>query len=91
MNTLQINKVLHKIYRDFTGEGRKMYYYDSEIKDFLINLYNKTELDFEEIKSLWIEYLTNGNLSISNAIKNARERIFIHADLNTTINYIMTR
>lgn len=91
MNTLQIIKMLYKIYRDFTWEGRKMHYYDNEIKDFLISLYNKTELDFEEIKSLWIEYLTSGNLSISDAIKNARERTFLHTDINITINYIMAK
>lgn len=74
MNTPEISKMMHEIYCKFIGMGRKTHYYDSEIKDFLISFYNRTEIDFEEVKDLWIEYLDRGSLDLPKAIAHARQR-----------------
>ena len=75
MNTPEISKMMHEIYRDFTRYGRKTHYYDSEIKNFIISFYNRTEIDMEEVKNLWIEYLDRGTLSLDKAVTYARCRI----------------
>ena len=75
MNTLGILKMMHEIYRSFTEMGRKTHYYDSEIKNFIISFYNRTEIDMEEVKNLWIEYLDSGTLSLDKAIAYARCQI----------------
>lgn len=73
MNTIQILGICKEIYRDLTG-NRTYKEPDRYILDLLIKLYNTTEIDWEEVKSLWIEYLTKGNLSFSDAISQARQR-----------------
>lgn len=75
MNTPEISKMMHEIYCKFIGMGRENHYYDSEIKNFIISFYNRTEIDFEEVKNLWIEYLDRGTLSLDKAIAYARCRI----------------
>lgn len=75
MNTLQLTKIMHEMYRDITGMKRKpLPQADDAVQNFLIRLYNTTELDWEEIKTLWWEYLTKGKLSIPSAMKSARKR-----------------
>ena len=74
MNTLQILGICKEIYRDL--RGKKVYTEpDQAILNCIIRLYNITEIDWEEVKSLWIEYLIKGSLSIPAAIQIARQRI----------------
>lgn len=74
LNTLDMYGVCHEIYRDF--RGKNVYTeLDENILNFIFRLYNTTEIDCEEIKALWIEWLTKGTLSVSNQIQNARIRL----------------
>ena len=73
LNTLDRYGLCHEIYRDFSGE----FVYseiDETILNFIFRLYNVTEIDCEEIISLWIEWLKNGNLSVNDMIKRSRMR-----------------
>ena len=75
MNTIQLIKIMHEMYRDISGMKRRPLDGDPAIQNFLINLYNTTELDWEEIKALWWEYLTKGTLSIPDAMQEAKRRL----------------
>lgn len=86
MNTFQIMNMMYEIQRDYTGMGRKIQACDSEIKNFLIRAYNITEMDWEEIKELWIEWLEKGSLSVSNQIENAQKRILREEKLRKAQN-----
>ena len=73
MNTLDMYRICNEIYRDY--RGKNVYAeLDENILDFIFRLYNTTEIDHEEIKALWIEWLTKGILSINTQIQNARMR-----------------
>ena len=73
MNTLQILGICKEIYRDL--RGKKVYIEpDQTVLNCIMRLYNTTEIDWEEVKSLWIEYLTKGSLLIPAAIQIARQR-----------------
>lgn len=74
MNTLEMYGVCHEIYRDFTGKNTYAET-DENILNFIFRLYNTTVIDCEEIKALWIEWLTSGILSINIQIQDARNRI----------------
>ena len=75
MNTIQLTKIMSSMYADAIGMKRKPQpQADDAIQNFLIRLYNTTELDWEEIKSLWWEYLTKGKMSIPSAMESARKR-----------------
>ena len=84
MNTQQISKMCNEIYRDFTGMGREKQDYDREILSLIIYMYNHTEIDWEEVKWLWIGYLQTGTLDFQTAIRNARERIADAEDIRET-------
>lgn len=75
MNTPQIIKMCNNIHADYAGMKRKTLAEDGLILDTIIRLYNTTELDWEEVKWLWITYLENGNLYISEAMEMARVRM----------------
>lgn len=75
MNTINLLKIMHEMYRDAIGMKYKpLPQTDAAVQNLLIQLYNTTELDWEEIKSLWWEYLTKGKLDIPEALRNARKR-----------------
>lgn len=74
MNTLQMQNACKEIYRDFTGMGREKQDYDKYILANIIYMYNHTEIDWPEVKWLWMEYLRKGTLDFSTAIMYARER-----------------
>ena len=74
MNTINLLKIMHEMYRDANGTGREILPEDYTIHNFLIQLYNTTELDWQEIKSLWLDYLAKGKLDIPEALRNARKR-----------------
>lgn len=84
MNTPQMGNACQEIYRDFTGMGREKQDYDKQILGLIIYMYNHTEIDWEEVKWLWIEYLKTGNLDFYTAIQNARERIAYARDIRET-------
>ena len=73
LNTLDMCGVCHEIYRDLKGKNTYTEI-DENILNFIFKLYNTTEIDCEEIKSLWIEWLVEGSLSINTHIQNARRR-----------------
>lgn len=73
MNTLEMYGICHEIYRDYRGLST----YKSEdeaVLNTIFKLYNTTDIDTEEIRDLWIEYLTKGSLSIPDMIQRARMR-----------------
>ena len=73
MNTLQILGICKEIYRDL--RGKKIYTEsDQAVFNCIMRLYNTTEIDWEEVKSLWIEYLEKGSLNIPAAIQSAKQR-----------------
>ena len=75
LNTLDMYGVCYEIYRDLKGKNAYTET-DENILNFIFNkLYNTTEIDCEDIKALWIEWLTKGTLSINTQIQNARSRI----------------
>ena len=73
LNTLDMYGICHEIYRDLKGKNAYAET-DENILNFIFRLYNITEIDCEEIKALWIEWLTKGTLSINTQIQNARNR-----------------
>ena len=84
MNTTQIIAMCKEIYRDYTGTGRAKQTYDKEILSLIMYMYNHTELDWEEVKWLWVEYLRTGKLDFHLAIQCARERIVEAEDIRKT-------
>ena len=72
-NTLDMYGICNEIYRDFRGKNTYTET-DENILNFIFALYNQTEIDCEEVKALWIEWLTIGSLSIEMQIKKARTR-----------------
>ena len=77
LNTLDMYGICHEIYRDLKGKNIYTEYteIDENILELIFGLYNTTEIDCEEIKELWIEWLTKSTLSINTQIKNARIRL----------------
>lgn len=84
MNATQITAMCKEIYRNYTGMGRAKQTYDGQILALIMYMYNHTEIDHEEVKYLWVEYLTNGKLDFPNAIHHARERIQDEKDIRET-------
>lgn len=74
MNYLQIKAMCINIERDFHGMGRETKLKDGVILDTILGLYNTTEIDWEEVKWLWMKYLETGNLYFSDAVKMAKSR-----------------
>lgn len=76
MNTTEIISMCKEIYRDYCGMGRVRKDMDSLMLNCIIRQYNMTvELDWEEVKWLWVKYLEDGNLYFSDAMEMARKRI----------------
>ena len=73
MNTPEMYGICYEIYRDLRGKNA----YDpidEDILNTIIRLYNTTEIDWLEVRALWIEWLNEGKLSINDQIRNARNR-----------------
>ena len=70
---LNMDEICYEIYRDYRGKNTYTEI-DENILTFIFTLYTTTEIDYEEIKALWIEWLTKGTLSVSTQIQNARKR-----------------
>lgn len=73
LNILDMYGICHEIYRDFRGKNTYAET-DETILNFIFKLYNITEIDCEEIISLWIEWLKKGSLSVNDMIKKGRMR-----------------
>ena len=72
MNTIQIIRTLKGIYADYTGKGRKACVADNVMLDEIIRMYNNVpELDFPEVKWLWINWLEKTELNCPEAIRMA--------------------
>ena len=84
MNAKQITEMCKEIYRDYAGSGRTKQTYDNQILAIIMYMYNYTEIDWEEVKWLWMEYLRTGNLDFPEAIRHARERIQDEEDIRAT-------
>lgn len=84
MNATQITAMCKEIYRDFSGMGRAKQTYDGQILALIMYMYNHTEIDHEEVKWLWVEYLRTGNLDFPTAIQNARQSIADARDIRET-------
>lgn len=75
MSYFKIIKMCKNIEKDCRGMGRSPKMEDGTILDTIMRLYNTTEIDWEEVKWLWCEYLEEGNLYIVDAIEKAKERM----------------
>ena len=74
MHTMQIMKMMENISRDYAGIGRAKTSLDNIIKNEIIRLYNNLPIDWEEVKFLWIDWLENGRLSVSDAMEMQKKR-----------------
>ena len=77
MNAVQISKMLKNILSDFEGMGRKCHDADQEVIDCLMKFYYTTsEVDWQEIKWMFMSYLHSGVLDFSTAKMMAHIRVF---------------
>ena len=76
MNTLQIEKMLENIKADYIRMARPWTEFDENVRHLIMRMYLETpELDWEEVKWLFVNYLKTGELNFPAAIKMARKRI----------------
>ena len=75
MNYVQIKKMLENIKTDHIAKGRPWKDDEDVIIDILMRVYLKhADIDHEEIKWLFVNYLETGELNFSAAVKMARQR-----------------
>lgn len=73
MSTIQIIEMCREISRNYVGRESR---YDADILNIIISLYNRvSEIDWEEVRWLWVRYMETGNLYFSDAITMAKNRI----------------
>ena len=78
MNAVQIRKMLNNIKDDFIGMGRPWHKNDDSVLELLMSVYYQTvEIDYEEVKWLFINYLQRGIIDFPEAKKMALKRIAI--------------
>ena len=76
MNAVEIRKMLNNIKADFIGMGRPWHENDDSVIELLMSIYYQTaEIDWEEIKWLFINYLQKGIIDFPTAKKMAQIRI----------------
>lgn len=76
MNAVEIKKMLNNIKADFIGIGRPWHENDDSVIELLMSVYYQTaEIDWEEIKWLFINYLQKGIIDFPKAKKMAQIRI----------------
>ena len=76
MNATQIRKMLNNIKADFIGMCRPWHENDDSVIELLMSIYYQTaEIDWEEIKWLFINYLQKGIIDFPTAKKMAQIRI----------------
>ena len=75
MNTLQIEKIMENIKTEFIRMALPWTEFDENVRHLIMRMYLQTpELDWEEIKWLFMHYMETGDLNFSAAIKMARQR-----------------
>lgn len=87
MNMVQIIKMCENIAKDYEGMGRPVQSHDNDILNGIIHVYCNTDIDWEEVKWLWSQYLETGNLYLSVAQEMARAR----HQLMTTVNSLAAK
>lgn len=77
MSMLEIKIMMQEIAEHYTFiEGRKWNANDKAIMDCILQVYcQTTEIDHEEIRFLWENYLQKGILDFQTAMQMARKRI----------------
>ena len=76
MNAVEIRKMLNNIKADFIGMGRPWHENDDSVIELLMSVYYQTaEIDWEEIKWLFINYLQKGIIDFPKVKKMAQIRI----------------
>ena len=76
MNAVEIRKMLNNIKADFIGMGRPWYDNDDSVIELLMSVYYQTtEIDREEVKWLFINYLQKGIIDFPEAKRMAQVRI----------------
>ncbi len=75
MNYIQIKEMLENIKADYIGMGRPWKDGEDVIIDLLLRVYLKhADIDYEEIKWLFMHYMETGELNFPAAVKMARQR-----------------
>lgn len=76
MNAVEIRKMLNNIKADFISMGRPWHENDDSVIELLMSIYYQTaEIDWEEIKWLFINYLQKGIIDFPTAKKMTQIRI----------------
>lgn len=76
MNAKEIYKAMLNIANDYVGMGREKQVGDSAVLDTIMRVYYTDEhIDFEEVKWLWVCYLTTGKLDFPTAKCRAKKRV----------------
>ena len=75
MNYVQIEKMLENIKFDYIGMARSWTEFDENVRSLIMRMYLQTpELDWQEVKWLFVNYLETGVLNFPAAVKMARQR-----------------
>lgn len=73
-NTIEIRKMCVEIYRDIR-HTKQLSRFDEDVYNAIIHVYmNKPEIDYEEVKMLWVGFLTNGSLDFPEVIQHGNKR-----------------
>lgn len=73
-NTIEIRKMCVEIYRDIR-HTKHLSQFDEDVYNAIMHVYmNKPEIDHEEVRMLWVGFLTNGNLDFPEAIQHGNKR-----------------
>lgn len=76
MNAMEIKTMMQKIANNYTNAGRPWNANDNSVMECIMQVYYQTtEIDHEEIRFLWKNYLKKGILDFPTALQMARKRI----------------
>ena len=76
MSMLEIKIMMQEIANNYTYTGRPWNANDNFVMECILQVYCQTaEIDHEEVRFLWENYLQKGILDFPNAMKMARKRI----------------
>ena len=76
MNAMEIKSMMQKIANNYTNAGRPWNANDNSVMECILQVYCQTvEIDHEEVRFLWENYLQKGILDFPSAMKMARKRI----------------
>ena len=76
MSMLEIKIMMQEIANNYTYAGRPWNANDNSVMECILQVYCQTaEIDHEEVRFLWENYLQKGILDFPSAMKMARKRI----------------